>query len=124
MSWPYWAPKSKIRMRSFSGNGVMLVYSFLSVRFFVGPQHKERFQDRFVVNDSVTTIALDVDGAVFEELNLPILPRGKGEDQDGIFTRALHPVIDFGLIEASEQSQESAELVRVHLLYLSRLRSF
>src|SRR5439155_14571969 len=66
MSCPYWAPKSKIRMRSFSGNGVMgsdcgygliLVYVLVGMRFFLRPQGEQFLKHRFVVDFSIAAIA-------------------------------------------------------------------
>src|SRR5205814_8179319 len=71
MSWPYCAPKSKTRTSSLSGGDTILLLWFEGCRFRPCPQGEQLFKDRFVVDVAVAPIALDIDVAVREELDLP-----------------------------------------------------
>src|SRR5436190_13277916 len=73
MSWPYCEPKSKIRMRSRSGSGVMAGRGL-----FVGAELEQLGERRFVANLAVTPVAFDVNAAVFHEFDLPIFSRREG----------------------------------------------
>src|SRR5713101_4877992 len=69
ISWPYCAPKSRIRIRSLSG------CLMAGCRLLVGELGNQLLQDRFVVNVAVTDEAFHVHGAILEKINLPILAR-------------------------------------------------
>src|ERR1019366_2040063 len=86
ISWPYWEPKSKIRMRSVSGDSVMSFPGCFVFCYVVRPKFKEFLQDRFIIDFAIAAIALDINIAILHEFDLPILPRGMGDDHDGINT--------------------------------------
>src|SRR5437773_5020359 len=100
ISWPYWAPKSKIKMRSFSGNGIMLLDGILGWCFFIGTKGEQLLQDCFVMNLAVAPITFDLHFVVEHELDLPVFSRGLSDDHDGIVAGMLHRVGDSRFVQA------------------------
>src|SRR5262245_53796144 len=96
ISWPYCEPKSKIRMRSFSEKGFMMLTHFLGSRFgrvcrILGEQF---FQHRFVVNLAVAAEALDLDLdvhliVVIDEFDFPAFPGNIHLNHERILTMLL-----------------------------------
>src|SRR5215831_16280293 len=89
ISWPYCEPKSKIRTRSLSCNGVTLLNRFRSFR--LGPCGEQFFEHSVVVNPPVAAEPLDVHSAVLEEIDLPVLAGGEGQHRQGSFAVVLQP---------------------------------
>src|SRR5262249_38017628 len=121
ISWPYCEPKSKIRTRSLSCNGVTLLNRFRSFR--LGPCGEQFFEHGVAVNPPVAAEPLDVHSAVLEEIDLPVLAGGEGQHRQGAFAVVLQPVADLGLIEALEEGQQPVKWVALHLLNLRSVRS-
>src|SRR5262249_36949833 len=72
ISWPYWAPKSKTRIRSLSGRVVILVHRLFLIRE-LGKQFIER---RFVVDVAIAAETLNFNLnfiIVIDEFDFPAL---------------------------------------------------
>src|SRR5947208_3017538 len=73
MSWPYWAPKSKIKTHSVSSVLVMTCRRLLNG---IAEVRKQFFDGRFVLNGAMTAEALDLPLeliAVISQFDLPTL---------------------------------------------------
>src|SRR5437899_7036818 len=68
MSWPYCEPKSKIRMRSLSGNDVILLHCFCGWWFGIQASDEQFLKHLLVVHLPITDEALDINLTVLEEI--------------------------------------------------------
>src|SRR5262245_20467083 len=123
ISWPYCAPKSKIRTRSLSGCACIAITHFRGCGFGIRTEGEQLPEGRFVGDFPAAAEPLDVNGAVREKIDLPVLPRREGQDGECVLAVARQRVGNPGLLEPGEEGQQFVESIRAHLLNLLFVRS-
>src|SRR5260370_5347375 len=98
MSWTYCAPKSKIRMRSLSGSGVMVLYDPSCYRFCIRKLAEQFFKSGLVVDFAITLETLDIYAAVVQEIHLPALAWHIDMNRNRVLTVAVEREMDLCIL--------------------------
>src|SRR5436309_1954873 len=115
MSWPYCEPKSKIRMRSRSGSGVMAGRGL-----FIGELGEQLLQRGLVLHGPGFHEALDLPlelVAVIDQFYFPALAGHVDLDHEGVVAAAVQCPGDPGPVETFEEREKRSQSVVFHRSY-------